>query len=228
MTAHAMHADTVGEPAIDDRDENFVPGWMALLVALLLIGVLAVGALVVRRVVEERAATDPAVVAIARYQDQVASNPADMGARLNLAYAYQQAERYDEAVKQYDRVLQTQPGDLAALYNEGVIAAARGDKAAAARWWKKVLGVDPTHVLAAKALGEQLASGGDYRGVLVVVGPAVEANPQMADLDYLMGLAYEKLGDRAKARERYRIALAYSPDLQEARTALDRLGGGTP
>jgi len=229
MTERTGPTPTVQDPGGDPRrDGNLVPGWLAMLVLLLLLAVVGVGGLVVRGTVQERAASDPTAAAISRYEGEVEANPADNGARLNLAYAYQQATRYDEAVEQYDKILQRDPKDLASLYNKGVIAAAQGDKKAAAGWWAKVLEADPTHALAAKSLGEYLASEGRYRALVDAVGPAAEASPSLADLQYLMGLGYEKMGDAARARERYRAALLYSPEMTEARIGLKRVGGGTP
>jgi tetratricopeptide (TPR) repeat protein len=229
MTAGSDPATaTGGADAGAGRDEGLVPGWLALLVMALLVGVVGVGGLIIYRVIVSGEANDPSAVAMARYAAQVRADPADMGARLNLAYSFQQAGRFDDAVEQYDRVLKTRPKDLAALYNQGVIAAARGDVPGAEVWWSKTLAVDPTHVLAAESLGGHLVSEGRYRDLVDAVGPASRANPTLADLQYLLGFAYEKLGDAGRAREHYGAALRYSPQMTEARSGLARVGGGTP
>lgn len=210
----------------DQHDEDsLVPGWLAILVLLLLLAVVGVAGFVVRGFMDDRASRDPVAASIAAYQKEVATNPADSGARLNLAYTYQQARRYDDALAQYDEVLRLDPQDLAALYNKGVIAYARGDKKAAEEWWWKVLALDPAHALAAKSLGDYYASNGHYRSLIEAVRPAVEAKPSLADLQYLMGMAYEKLGKTDWARERYRLALQYAPDMTEARAGYTRMGG---
>ena len=45
----------------------------------------------------------------------------------------------------------------------------------------------------------------------------------MADLQYLMGLAYENTGHPDWAAARYRMALETLPDMAEAREGLERL-----
>lgn len=227
-----MTDDIDGAPSVsqDDTveagaDSGLVPGWLAILVLLLLLAVVGVGGFVVRGFLDDRVARDPVAATIAATEREVASNPADNTARLNLAYAYQQAGRLDDALAQYDKVLANDPRDLASLYNKGVIAMAKGDKKAAEQWWWKVLEVDPTHALAAKSLGDYYAAGGHYRSLIEAVRPAVEAKPSLADLQYLMGVAYEKLGNVEWARERYRMALQYAPDMVEARRGYERLGG---
>ena len=58
--------------------------------------------------------------------------------------------------------------------------------------------------------------------------PVVQADPSLADLQYLMGLAYEKTGQTAWAKERYKLALKYTPDNQQAKDGLRRLGEVAP
>ena len=74
-----------------------------------------------------------------------------------------------------------------------------------------------------KAL-EQYVSKKQYRSAIKAVEPAAEANPEMSDLQYLMGLALEKLGVTDSAVKRYRLALKYTPDMQQAIEGLKRLG----
>ena len=115
-------------------------------------------------------------------------------------------------------------GDTAALYNKGIVLLelGRDDDAEEVLW--DVLEIDPRHVLAAKALGELYAERREYRSLVAAVRPVVEENPEAADLQYLMGLAYENLGRPDWAEARYRLALQYYPDMREAREGLERLG----
>ena len=205
-------------------DENLVPAWLALLVLILIVAVVGVGGFVVRGMLTGRAESSTTQADIQQWAQAVATNPGDASARLNLAYAYQLDKQYDRALSEYDKVLEQQPKDTAALYNKGVIYMTTGaaKKGEAALW--EVLKVDPKHALAAKELGDYYAAKGQFKSVLVAVEPVVEAKPTLADLQYLMGLAYEKTGKPVQAKERYTLALKYAPDMQQAIDGLKRLG----
>lgn len=209
------------EPA----DENLIPAWLAVLVLVLLLGVMGLGGFVVRGIVAgDRRARTPQELEVNKWAKEVKANPDDPKAHLALGYAYQSDGRYKEALDQYRIVLEASPRDTAALYNRGVVYLKLGvaDRAEQSFW--EVLNVEPTHALAAKALGESYARKREYKSLVEAVRPAVIAHPEMADLQYLMGEAYENLGNKEWAAERYRLALKYSPDMTEARDGLKRLG----
>ncbi|MDO8963001.1 MAG: tetratricopeptide repeat protein [Coriobacteriia bacterium] len=222
-----LSGDAAGAP--DPRaDESLVPGWLAILVLLLLLAIVGVGGFVLRGIVEANLSTDPRSAEVARWERAVSATPADANARLSLAYALQKAGRTDEAIKEYDTVLKADPKNTAALYNTGVIYMARGESRKAEAWWWRALDAEPTHALAAKSLGDYYSGLGHYRSVVKAVRPAVQAKPSLADLQYLMGVAYENLGRSDWARERYALALRYAPDMSKASEGLKRVGGETP
>jgi len=209
-------------------DENLVPAWLALLVLVLIIAVVGVGGFVVRGMMTKTGETSTTQLEVDQRAAEVAADPGDVNARLNLAYAYQLNQQYDQALAEYDKVLQQRPKDTAALYNKGVIYMTQGkSKQGEAALWD-VLEVDPGHALAAKELGDYYAAKGQYKSLITAVRPVVESKPTLADLQYLMGLAYEKTGKADWAKERYRLALKYSPDMQEAKDGLRRLGEVAP
>lgn len=206
-------------------EENLIPTWLAMLVFVLLLAVMGLGGFVIRGFVAgDRRAVTPQEVEVSKWLQQVKDNPTDSSAHLGLGYAYQNAQRYDKALEQYDLVLKMNPADTAALYNRGVVYLKLnvGDKAEKSLW--SVLNTDPTHALAAKALGDYYLKKHQYRSLIAAVRPAVVAHPEMADLQYLMGVAYDNLGETQWAVERYKLALKYAPDMTDARDALKRLG----
>ncbi len=214
------HTEPSGEVSSDD----LVPGWLAALVLVLLLAVVGLGGFLARGLIGEPRATSPQQREVDTRLAEVAADPDDLRARLALGFAYQQAGRFDEALAEYEAVLAIIPTDTAALYNTGVIHLELGQAAEAEEALWEVLKVNPEHVLAAKVLGEYYADRGHYRSLVEAVRPAAEANESSADLQYLMGLAYENLGRADWAEVRYRLALKYYPDMAEASEGLERLG----
>lgn len=227
MTETVSEGPGASSPEPADRDEeHFVPAWLAAVVLVLLLAVMLVGGYVLRGVVagDRRTATIEQVDVV-KWEKAIKADPEDLEARVQLGYAYQQDKRYDKALEQYEFVLERDPRDTAALYNRAVVFSALGlDKEAEAAFWD-VLEVRADHPLAAKALGEYYVSLGHYRSVLKAVRPVVEAHPEIADLQYLTGLAYERTGREEWARARYKLALKYAPDMVEASRGLGRLEG---
>jgi len=168
--------------------------------------------------------TGPAQEEIGTLRAAAREAPGEPGVLLALAYAYQQAGRYEDALYTYEQVLDLVPSETAALYNTGIILLELGDGPGAEEALAAVLDVNPGHARAASALGRILLDGGAYEDVLGVVLPAAERSAASADLHYLAAVAYENLGETARAEECYRRALQYHPDLREAREGLDRLG----
>lgn len=216
----------IAEKPAPTAEPQLVPAWLAVLVFVLLLGVVGVGGYVIRGYVAgERRIGSIEDATIQKVRKEVDKDPADADARLRLAYAYQRARQWDKALAEYSKVLELDPKAVAAYYNRGVIYSKLGvDDRAEKAWWD-VLKIDQGHVLAAKALGEMYAKQGHYRSLVRAVRPAVVAHPDMADLQYLMGVAYENLGHPDWAMLRYKLALKYSPDLVKAREAVKRLGG---
>jgi tetratricopeptide (TPR) repeat protein len=215
-------ADTTA--ATDPRADELVPVWLAVLVLLLLLALVGVAGYVIRARFSSSAPRTAADIAVEKAQTAVASSPSGKQGHLDLGFAYEQDGMYKQAIDEYDEVLKLDPKDTAALYNKGMVYFQLQDPKKAEELLWDVLKVSPTHVLAAKALGDYYAGKGEYRSLVVAVKPAADARPDMADLQYLMGLAYEHLGHKDWAAGRYRDALKYVPDLPEARAGLKRLG----
>jgi tetratricopeptide (TPR) repeat protein len=77
---------------------------------------------------------------------------ADQSARTGLANAYLRLERFDEAERQYELVLEATPEDPDAWYNLGILRVTQGRTAEAEAAWREVLRLDPRHAGARDAL----------------------------------------------------------------------------
>lgn len=64
----------------------------------------------------------------------------------------------------------------------------------------------------------------DWNGAIASLTAAVKRDTQASDLYYMRGSAYQKLGDKAKARADYTTALKYVPGYAPAEQGLKQLG----
>ena len=207
------------------RAPERIPMWLLATVLILLVAVLAVAALVATRLaVRASIAKDPEVVRMRILESAAKDRPDDITAHRQLAFAYQQAGRDRDALREYSKVLAIDPEDLAALFNSGEIYIGTGKGAKGEKSLLRVLELAPTHSLAAKSLAEYYAKLGKYDKALAVVVPAAQAHPELADLQCLQGLAYEKTGHASDALACYRRAQTLIPGMPEAREGLARLG----
>lgn len=202
------------------RGTAVVSGWLFLVNCLLIIAVFAAaGAMLV--IYRERSAPTPQDgAALKVMKSQVLRDPS-VDSRLELASRYQLEGNYRAAASQYSAALKMEPGNIGALYNLGLLRLEQGRDEEAETLLTKVLKMRPAHPMASKALAELYLSRSDYRATLDVVDPVVERNPQLADIQYIQGRAYEGLGKVDAAQASYRRALKYDPQLAEAREGLD-------
>ncbi|PKL74154.1 MAG: hypothetical protein CVV27_21955 [Candidatus Melainabacteria bacterium HGW-Melainabacteria-1] len=215
-----------GTPALSSahavREEDLVPGWLALLVLLLLLAVTALGGYVLRGVLTNDATVTRTGLAVTEMESASKANPDDADSHLNLGYAYQQDGQFDQAIAEYDKVLSLDPENLAALYNKGAVQLEIGQAKSAEKTFWEVLKIAPDHALAAKSLGDLYIQQKHYKSALVAVDPVLEVRADLADLQYISGVANERLGNKDTAIERYKAAAKF--DLAEAQEALSRLG----
>lgn len=212
------------EPSEPHDTTAATPKWLVSLVAVLAVAVVGTGAFTLLTITGERRHAGPEDREIGELSAVVESNPLDLESRLALAYAYQQAERYDEALDEYGIVLADRPDDPAALYNTGLCLLAVGREAEGEESLEATLESWPEHALAATALARRLAERGEWAEVAEILPPVLDADEQLANLQALLGRAYEELGETQLAEERYRLALTYDSDLSEALEGAERLG----
>ena len=148
---------------------------------------------------------------VALTEAAVRKSPDDLQARLQLGLVYEQAQRYDDAVAQFDQVLKAAPDNKDALLGKGfaLMTAGELDKAV----------VPLTAIVKATRKGEfagadtQLAAAYYYLGVIAVkqdkpdaaltqLGHALKIEPTDSDAMYQVGLAQLQQG-RARRRGRH-------------------------
>jgi len=157
---------------------------------------------------------------IASLEAAVRENPADIAARGQLADAYVVAERYEDAVAQYDAILETGKADELAHFgraraNQGLgnLDAAKADYQAVVDIAKEgeMAHVDPTLNAAFYGLGQIALEQGKPADAVQYLAAAVAIKRSDADALNLLGTAYVQNGEPARAIEPLRGAIAFVP-----------------
>lgn len=137
--------------------------------------------------------------------------------------------RGQEAVGQFQRVLQLDPDNAAALQNLGVVALRMGDVGQAQQLLTRALEVDGNLPRALNTLGVVYARQGRFPQAVQSWERAVAADPRQYDALYNIGLVQLRLGRRQEARlaldrfVRTAPAQRYAADIANARKALATL-----
>jgi len=154
---------------------------MRLGVLVLVVGIAAFGVIYYQ---DQHVDAGPSMVGrqIAGAEAAVKKTPNNLEVRLQLAAAYMQDKRLDDALKQYDEVLNADKGNRTALLGRGGILIAKGDLTAAAVAYHKVTDVAAT---------------GEYAG----------ADPQAQEAHYYLGSIAEKQGKTKEAIKELLAAL---------------------
>jgi Flp pilus assembly protein TadD len=130
---------------------------------------------------------------------------------------------YDEspsaALARYVRTLASDPTDFQSLIGAGKAALELGDAQAAAGFFARADEVNPRSPLPQAGMGAVSVANGDPRAALPYFQRAQQLGASVASFACDRGLAYDLLGQQAKAQADYRIALG-GRDGDEARRRL--------
>jgi tetratricopeptide (TPR) repeat protein len=155
--------------------------------------------------------------------------PRQADIEVNLAIALmnrQQGDDEAQALKEFQAVAATPPGNVRAGYCAGLLEFRRGELASAARYFKAVLASDPQDAYAAYFLGESLQQKGDRETAIQWYQRALQNDPYLRSADYALSRLYRLQGNSDAAREslaRYQ-RLANNPRAQLVEFKYTRMG----
>jgi tetratricopeptide (TPR) repeat protein len=161
--------------------------------------------------------------AVAEFERIVALNPSEpkgSTARYDLAIAYANLDRYDDAAKQLRAALALDPGFLAAMANLISVDLSKGDLREARRIADRYIALDPDSARALYSRGIVALAAGDAATARDDFGKLLHNNPSYAVAHYDLALAEERLGRYESAERELRDALALAPTYARARFAL--------
>jgi Flp pilus assembly protein TadD len=128
-------------------------------------------------------------------------------------------ETASSALARYLRTLAQDPKDFDSLIGAGRAALEIGDTEAAAGFFARADEVDPRSPLPQAGMGAVSADNGDAKAAMPYFTRALQLGATQATIACDRGLAYDLLGQQAKAQADYRTALS-GPDADEARRRL--------
>lgn len=193
-------------------------------------GKLAEGAALLARVLENdpanpaalsllgsvRFATGGAREGISALEESVRLSPDVFENRGNLANAYHESGRWDDAIREYEAALRIRPGDGPTLRALGGALLARGDPGRAAEAFRAALGEGASEGAVRAALGAALADAGNLPAAERELRAAVAAEPGRAEAWNKLGVVVERAGRVAEAVSLYDRALEVDPSLPDA------------
>lgn len=113
--------------------------------------------------------------------------------------------------------------DGLAWMNAGVAHAELGEREAARACFEEAVRRHPSSSEANYNLAMALAMQGDWGGAIERYEASLRGGKALPGVEYNLGVAYERIGERDKAAAMFEAALARDPNDGEARAALERL-----
>jgi len=146
----------------------------------------------------------------------VAAAPDSARAHRLLGTAYSDANRPDDAVKEFSRALGIYPGDKASLYNVGVILQRQDKPLEALTVFRRVTDLDPKYVPAWINLAAINNSQTAFRPALDAAERAIDIRPDIPNAWVVKGHALRGMNRLEEARAAFEEALRLAPTLPEA------------
>lgn len=148
------------------------------------------------------------------------SEPKGSTAHYDLAIAYANLQRDDDAARELRAAIALDSGFLAAMANLIAVDIARGDLREARLIANRYVALDPNSARALYSRGIVALRDGDATTAREDFGKLLHANPSYAVAHYDLALAEERLGRFGSAERELRAALTLAPGYARARFAL--------
>ena len=141
----------------------------------------------------------------------------------NLAIAYQQQRKFNDASKAMKRALETAPMEPEVHMLHGRMLHSYGEMDKSANAYSHALQLDPQYAPAYRELGVLLLDAGVLDQATEALVMAIRLNPKDAVAFYHLGLLKKKQGQDAEAIDAYSMAAALKPDYAEAYVNLGKI-----
>lgn len=160
---------------------------------------------------------------LAYYKEEVRKDPSNLQNRIVLGYTYYLKGDHDEAIKQFDYVLEQDKNYYDAHYNLGLVFIDEE------RYNEALIELEKAVKIAPRDFKGHIQMGIAYRGLkeydkaMKSLEQANKLAPTNSDIIYQIGMVAEAQGDFKNAIAIYKDSLSYDPLYKDALDALDRL-----
>lgn len=137
----------------------------------------------------------------AAYRNATVLMPEHPEPRYMLAMSEYRLGNLDEAIRQYDLVIETEPNHIPSMIRRARIYLERGDMINASRGFEAAVDLVPDSVAAHAGLAWIAAYAGEHREVVEHLERALEIDPSATRLHTVLASAYRALGEEALASE---------------------------
>ena len=142
----------------------------------------------------------------------IAKNPVSWLAHNNLGYVLRQKGQVDEAMVQYQKALEIDPGYANAHYNFGNALFQKGRLDEAMEHYQKALEIQPQYAEAHNNLGNVLRQKGRVDEAIIQYQKALKIEPDFVMAHYNLGMVLAQKGLADEAITQYQEALAIQPE----------------
>ena len=142
--------------------------------------------------------------AIAEFQRALSLDPKYFPARLNLAYAYERADRIEDAMEAYREAINFQPRNFFAHNNLGVLYDKKGLHDAAIREFEIAVAIEPDNAMALKNLEtakKNQAAIKSRQAKILQAEREAQAKPNSPQASYNLARVYAFYGEKELAYE---------------------------
>jgi tetratricopeptide (TPR) repeat protein len=157
-------------------------------------------------------------VAFAFAHSAVAGKPQpSAGAYNNLATAYAEQGKFDEAIANAERALALDPSYGVAHYNLANVYVLKHQPATAEQHYVEAIRLYPRFINAQRNLADLLTARGELAGASAHYRAALKLDPKQSDLHFSLGRILAAEGHFDEAGEHFQEAVKIDPDFAEAR-----------
>ncbi|MCL5290975.1 MAG: tetratricopeptide repeat protein [Actinobacteria bacterium] len=158
------------------------------------------------------------------YRDLTKRNPKDVNMWMSLGHAYLDSKDYDAAIGAFNDALKLNPKTTDAKVAIALTYQQMGDNDKAVKSFEEIVKAQPSNDIARLALARARFDKGDYQEALALVRQLEKSDAGEADVYYLAGQIYEKLGKKTSAKAEYEKIFKLDPASADAKSAIERLG----